>query len=65
MEIITPRTDKQKQVTCPTCGAVIGYYESEVKYWIIKPYWTRWRCVPGVGFSHIVCPSCGDTIRLD
>lgn len=65
MEIIKPRTDKQHRVTCPTCGAIIGYYDTDVSYWVIPPKPGRFHVSPGVGFNHIVCPSCKVRIRLD
>ena len=65
MEIITPRTDTHRQVTCPHCGAVIGYYETEVEYWVVPPTPGRFTPRPGIGFDHIECPSCDGMIRLD
>lgn len=65
MEIIKPRTDKQEQVECPTCGATIGYYETEVKEEYLPGHVSRFRIFPPIFlFTYIVCPSCGRRIVL-
>ena len=65
-EILKPRTDKQKQVVCPYCGATVGYYETEVeRHWIRMPRHGMFSWQPSIDARYIKCPSCGSTINLD
>lgn len=54
MEIISPRTDSKKQITCPHCGAVIAYYRTEEQVSHIGRFIYR----------DIKCPSCSLLINL-
>lgn len=57
MEIIAARTDPKKQITCPHCGAVIAFYETEEHTFIAS------NRFPVRLFKYIECPSCKLTIR--
>jgi len=56
--VVKINPDKEKRRTHSKCGAVIGYFEIEVKYKSIQDY--------GGGsdvYGHLTCPHCGETIQ--
>ena len=66
MEIIKPRTDEQLRVTCPHCGAVIGYRKTEIReHWLPggrSIYTTR---LPRLAYRYVKCPSCEKDIMME
>lgn len=65
MRIIKPSHEKEKQMYCPKCGALIGYYPYEVHcITLIPPYQSRWRYHPGIYMNGITCPNCNKDIEI-
>ena len=64
MEIIKERTDEKFVVTCPHCGATIGYYKTEIQEYWLSGSVRRWSSSPPrFCYRYIVCPSCNLEIR--
>lgn len=64
MEIIKPRTDQKLTVTCPHCGALIGYYKTDEKAHWLPARCSRYSHQPPVFIcNYIICPSCSLEIR--